>query len=700
MNDEEQFQQRYAFNDMTRYYGALRYDPKIFGKDNHTSIRAKFEQGHTTSDNPRSLPPDDEITPWFQDGKPLVNAYSQGEFALGKTIGTDPALGLITNAGAAPAIFGGQAGTIHQGRSYWQDVVSYYNGVEGSPEASGEPTAVFAGGISTAIAPTKNIADVPGNPYYLAVATYNELALGAGIPGASYYADKLMTDPSVFNFFDNLLDGPNKKEWSNWTAINASVSQTFFNDRLGFEAVYDNQRYVSGQVGFLGGTNYGISVDVNATYIDGTPNPNAGRPYVATSAQSYSQQSNVTNRESWRGTGTYDLRFSDFLSKDSWAARILGNHTFTGLLEEDRKQYFGMSWAEYATTTDWETSNGYSAADSINNYRQFDWTDYIGGNWLGKSSPAGSNLSAISTIIAPGAQSVVRNFNSTWNDPNISGTAPTTTRLLTGTLNMGSQYDNPSNYVGWQNVNVTWLSANNPQEFPDLVAGATRSSTEDISQGSTWQGSMFFGTFVPTFGWRKDTVINYNTQAPLNPNTSFETTDFGEDPTSRLESIGESKAWGGVFHIPKTLTSWLPWGTHAQPLLRSQRQLPSGRPRISLLGQTLPEPDRQDQGIRLHDLDPQRQGVVQGRLVQHDGCQVPRSTAQHGRPRRRRLPDLGRSGLGLPVRHGPPAGLRGHERGGRRQLRPVELRLHRPGRLCRRQPKRPQRQHVHDGEPE
>jgi hypothetical protein len=592
VNDEEKYQQRYAFNDMTRYFAALRYDPEIFGKSNHTSLRVKFEQGHTTSDNPRSIPPTDQLSAWFADGKPIVNSWAQGTYAeTGDIVGTNPALGAITQNGSAPAIFGGVPGTIHEGRTYWQDVVSYYNGVGGSPEASGEPTAVFAGGISTALAPTHGIGDFP-TEYYLAVAPENNLALGEGIPGASYYANTVLMDSSVFNYFDNLLDGPNKKEWSSWTAVNASLSQTFFNDRLGIEAVYDNQKYVNGQVGFLDGGSYDISVDVNGSYVDGTPNPNAGRPEVAASAESYGNQANVINRNSWRGTVTADIRASDFLSKDSWVTRVLGNHTLTGLLEEDRKNTFYETWSEYATDVNWETDNGYGAADSINNYRQFDWVDYIGPNMLGRSSASGMNLSAVSNIIAPGAQSVVRNFNSTWNAPSsVVGSAPFTyTNYTTGTMVVGSQYDNPANYVGWQETPVNWLNANNPTQFPDLVYGASRSSFSDISQGFTWQGNMLDGTFVPTFGWRKDSVVNYSTNAPTNSNTSFVSTDFGEDPTSRREAIGETKAWGGVFHFPKFLTSWLPWGTTFSVFYDHNQNFEAQAPRISLIGQTLPNP--------------------------------------------------------------------------------------------------------------
>jgi hypothetical protein len=53
-----------AFENTNRYYGAFRFDPKLFGKDSHTSIRGNFEKGTYTADAPRDSP-DDEITPWF-----------------------------------------------------------------------------------------------------------------------------------------------------------------------------------------------------------------------------------------------------------------------------------------------------------------------------------------------------------------------------------------------------------------------------------------------------------------------------------------------------------------------------------------------------------------------------------------------------------------------------------------------------------
>lgn len=78
VDDDELYQQRYAFNNSKRLYAALRYDPNIFGKDNHTSFRANYERGNVSANNPRALPPVDEITPWFA----TTNAY--GNAALNK----------------------------------------------------------------------------------------------------------------------------------------------------------------------------------------------------------------------------------------------------------------------------------------------------------------------------------------------------------------------------------------------------------------------------------------------------------------------------------------------------------------------------------------------------------------------------------------------------------------------------------------
>jgi outer membrane receptor protein involved in Fe transport len=90
LSDDESYQQSPAFNDQKRFFAALRWDPKLFKKGNPTSIRMNFEKGGVSSNNPRAIPPTDQITPWFATGdyygnpglnKATLNEYVQGDAA-------------------------------------------------------------------------------------------------------------------------------------------------------------------------------------------------------------------------------------------------------------------------------------------------------------------------------------------------------------------------------------------------------------------------------------------------------------------------------------------------------------------------------------------------------------------------------------------------------------------------------------------
>src|SRR5579863_2507093 len=89
IEDDEKYEQSPAFCNTTRYFAAFRFDPQIFGKDNHTTIRGNWEWGNSTSDNPRTDLPDDEITPWFASSitvggvtNPGYNKITENQFSL------------------------------------------------------------------------------------------------------------------------------------------------------------------------------------------------------------------------------------------------------------------------------------------------------------------------------------------------------------------------------------------------------------------------------------------------------------------------------------------------------------------------------------------------------------------------------------------------------------------------------------------
>ncbi len=593
VNDNELYQQQPAYNLTTRYYGAVRYDPVIFGKDNHTSLRANFETGKITSNNPRQLPPGDTITPWFDEGKPTLNQWRR------TGLNGQPYMGSDDTSQYAAEIFG--LTTPDVGAQIGGDSprpFSFFNGSNngGIPTQSSIPTYVTmaTAGIASLSTVSSNH-QINAQPQYefAQVPNYNLYALYSNVPSinqaAAYYSDKSLTNSSTYNFYDHLLDGVNKKEWQSWTAFDISLSQTFFHDRLAFELVYDTQHHTQGETQLLTGSAYEINVDVDETYPDGSPDPDVGRPYVGGSSGGQSD-SETTDRGSLRLTGTYELRFDDFLDKRSIFAKILGRSVFTGLMEEDQRKELDLTWDNYAATPAYADEVG-EAENTLNTARQPAYVAYIGPNLLGDNSPNGLNLSNLTVPIVFNNSTSARIFNSNYNAPNVNPYDPFNYVSYTnGLVNTGQQSDNPANYVGWTTEPVSWLDARNPSDFPQLITAADKYRYTDISQGITWQGYLFEGDFVPTLGYRKDSVVNYATAGPQSQQTGIVSENFNQDPNSRSQANGISKAWGGVYHIPRKLTSWLPFGTNLSVFYDRDENFKADAPRYNLAGTQVQNP--------------------------------------------------------------------------------------------------------------
>ena len=626
LQDNEKFEQQFAFCNTTRYYGAFRFDPQLFGKDSHTQIRGNYEWGKQTSDNPRDLPPTDEITPWFQAtdqfGNPSYNKVTENQFSLNNA-STLSATGLPGGSGGPLSQNFFQLGGFSQGRSYWADVINYYEatpqnengGSTGTVAPTGNPIKVITAEANTGLANAGNgIAGLTtfrpdAIPPFSLIADY-EGTYGAvdgftspqkAVPGGAYYTDKVLTDPSIFNFYKALLDGPNKHEWKNWTAFNIAVDQTFFDDRLGFEFSYDQQHYVEGAEPFLQGENYAINIDINQTYADGTPNPNVGRPYVAnaTSGGEDDNYQTTTDRYTYRFTPTAEIRSTDFFAPNSIAAYLLGKSDFTGLYEKNTVVQSTFQFSEYATTPDYVTSNSLAAtaADTENSSRSFEFLAYVGPSLLNASSASGAHLNNLNYVIAPALNEQTLNFNSTWNKPTdpsapgyVNPAAPYSyTSTSTGaTTTNSTQAQNPANYVGWSNEQISYLMWSNPADQADLINTASRTRYTDESEGITWQGYLLGGDLVPSLGWRKDKVTNYQSNAITDPATGYTSLSFPDNDLSRTDVHGTSKTWGGVYHFPKVLMEKLPGDLTFSVLFDRSENFKPDAARLSLAGLPIP----------------------------------------------------------------------------------------------------------------
>ena len=607
LSDDEKYQQSPAFNNTTRYYGALKFDPKLFNSaGSHTEIRANAEWGNVKSNNPRQLPPDDQITWWFLSpsdahgaglSKITINEFTPGQ-------GPNSALVNSTVNRTSWA----------QGRTYWPVPIMYFDNRSSIATQAiiGEWTTGWAIGANGVVQPPNQPGQstnpgIGGLGNYQPKAVYNYAHYAAGaLPGGSYYANKVLTDSSVFDFYNNLLDGNNKREWQHWSAFNVALSQTFLSDRVGFEIAYDQESYRNGQVGFLGGENYAINVDVNQTLIDGSANPNVGRPYVANAAESQNNSIKIDNN-STRVTAFGDLRAEDFLGK-SYLAKLLGHHVITGLFSLDHQKQQSVTWSQYALDPQWSVDNNFDLSVKVANYRLFNWVDYIGPDLRGASSAANAHLSNVATTIAPPANSSVRWFNSHWAhslDPNApdyvnpsavytyvnnDGPAAPNQQVITS-----NQANNPANYIGWQNLNVNWMDANNPQDFPSLVTGGTKARYRNESKAVVWQGFLlndeYLGSAVGTFSWRKDSIATYNTGAPIDGRTAVAALDYADDPSSHLATDFQERTWGVVYHVPHFIMKHVPGDTTLSLFYNKGENISAGAPRLNFDGDQIPNSD-------------------------------------------------------------------------------------------------------------
>ena len=602
LDDKTKYRQEPTYNHDKRAFGAIRFTPKIFGEGSNTSVRANFESGKVNANRPRTLPPVDAITPWFLTGTDSAGNLNLNKFTYNQSLVNPGNSAPFTadNRGAYP--FARLAnGAV--GRQFWLDVVGYYgNNADSNPTALRMPGGSARNGIGPDGLVDGSIGGI-SNARAVAVSSFSSYMINSGIPGGAFYADKSLADASIFDFFNNLIDGDNKYEWQKWKASNVAVSQTFFHDRLGFEGVYDYQRYQDGQRVFIGNSDtYKIGVDIVDHFADGSANPNVGRAYVANSDEQANSMAKI-DRDGFRFTVFGELRADDFLDKSSKLAKILGRHVFTGLLTQDTKRSFNKNWATSAATPAFTQFTGESN-NLTAHFRSFNYVSYISPSLVGRSSASGAGLDRVRNIVKAPRSADVFVFDNHWNKPTspsapgyVDPSAPYTYNAVnsglpinpvTPALVESTQSENPANYGGWKSMSVNFLNADDG-DIDALTYNAGRQRNVIRSQAITWQGHMFGDTFVPVFGWRKDRVENSATN-PLPDAFGIVTTNFDIDPASRKSAVGESKSWGGVFHVPAKWTSFIPGSTKLSLFYNRSENFKADAPRGDVFGNVIPNP--------------------------------------------------------------------------------------------------------------
>jgi hypothetical protein len=519
--NRERYQQDPAFQNDKRIYGAVRFDPQLFKDPSfHTSIKLKYEHGDIQANRARILPPQDSITPWFRPINLDPNNLMGG---MGKT----PAVNGYQVGSAAAATFSPwSGGVVGQQQPLWF--------VDG---ASAQLYRIYGGFVNTG---ALNAAGVPqgagtnliGQRYadvFTALGSFNGYANNARLTNYQYgqYRNMSLQDPTVFDFYNQLIDGPNKNEWEKWNAYNIDLSQTAFGDRLGMQLTFDRQKYNRGGQALLGNPTLNIDILQNfQDYVVGptnasngsVANPNFGRPFVAGGpgrGNSYE-----SDRKYVRGSVFGEVRATDFLDKDGLLAKILGKHRFNGVYSNEKYATENRSWQMYANSAAYAAYKLQGNPDGIINLPPTA-VIYLGSSLASASTAAGAYIPGIATNVTLQDGNIYQ-FDSTWKNPTgVNFSDPWNVPANLQPFFNGSpvinpatgqpyaqltQVSNPANYVGWNsNFHNTLLRYDNGADL-SLLTAASKSLRVTKSYAGSWQGFLWNDAIVATAGWRFDSV--------------------------------------------------------------------------------------------------------------------------------------------------------------------------------------------------
>lgn len=561
---DERFQQEEAFIEDKRGFAAATYKPFKL-----TTLRANYEEGRQSSVKPQWRPPFDlGVQSWFDLGKPAVN----------------PLTNMATLTGTATA----RVSAINPDGTYRGSWTA--NGAEPLPILTGNlgggwgsdnPTLVFDNpdrlgtnmyGVNGVYALTNRGPGYWGGSLVGVVRSRQyQQNQHVGMVGAGAYNEQEISDPGIFDFYNHLLEGGNKTEGAKWHVFTATLEQLTPDRKGGIEFAYNHQYLRSSFNNPFNWETYGIGVDVNTVLLNGAPNPNFGRPYIA--SDSWSTESKAT-RDNMRATAFYtvEAKFGP-----DWLQKLLGKHTLTGNFSRQeaesvtsggRALVAGPEWM-YLNPQAMDHSNGYPYTIPNNAPRGMQTVVYLGNATTGNSA-AGMNIQPISVdVMLPGIDSVPVYFYKNIygsddhpNAPNLGGSWQTAgVQIL-----RGSEFDK-------SNVDLNW------------TGGATKSIID--SKVFVLHSSMFWDTIIPTIGWRQDDLEFYNAPANTVNSDGFSESKspLPSSPSSTFEQ--ESFNWGAVARLPKSLEAKLPWGLQPGIFYNSSDNFSPTAQRINIFGQNI-----------------------------------------------------------------------------------------------------------------
>jgi len=564
LDNKQKFQQEPAFQHDRRAFGAIKYAPAQLNRPGQLfEVNANFEHGEISSNRPRQVTPEDLISPFF---RPVslggVNKKTFDPYRDYWDEGFEPH---TTYNNVTTDDFGGSLQLNNAGLPYGfirQDVPAFGarrpdgSIIDTTTDASG---GIFGGGGMRNVVGIQQWASAAGLPYF----------------GAGGYRNETLTDRTIFDFYNHLLDGDNKREWQKWDVWELELSNTFLENRVGYNVAYFRQELEQGMWTPLGWDAGAVRIDIMERLLDGSPNPNVGRAFVGGRTVDMGSFTRSSDREAWRAQlfGAYDFE----RRHTGWWAKLLGEQRLTGVMsEEDQNQdNRSLSFAGYDLGTQARFGPRRAAEEGGYDYGQPGFKYYVSGDLRGMNSPSGARVSNLSMPFAAMTDYTgpMRWFDPTWTasgvnfaDPWVNPQDPESFAAPEGGY---TQANNPANYRGWTDFTGRYVTMNSkqpvngltPRDF--LTQSATLANFNVKSTVAVWQGTMLDHAIVGIYGYRRDKSYRYEHTtssrqrngnlltggADLNPatyNYSNPTALMGSEETT-------TRNWSAMLHVNRLL---------------------------------------------------------------------------------------------------------------------------------------------------
>lgn len=531
------YQQDYAFENDDRLFGAVTYAPKWARAQNRilsgTVLRAHIEKGNLDSRRPRVSPPADAITYWFEPA-----------FAGNPVKPTWDAANARTNSPAS-VIQLTQAGSIFRNPTVWFNDPGSSVPNTGSPAPNGSPITVRQGIISnfpSALYET-------GTGYWAVPRILADLGTQAGTADGALFVNGSLTDTSVFDYRNRLLEGPNRFEYADFEAFNVSLEQRFFRDRAGIEFAFDKQSFISG-AGI--GVNSRVTIDVNTTLFDGRPNPNFGRPHITgTWTSTYAK----TDARVGRATAYYKLDTAELLAP-RWA-RWAGRLTVTALHEQGEDRFKSLGGSRFASPDNWTYSNNQLVTDT--NGGAVTIFSYLGPSLASATTARGTRIGGLTALHLPSAAN-------------------------------GTTFQGHGQAVGAPFVITTGNFIDDGIVPNNLATAASQTGNNIRNQAAILQYKFLHDTLVVTSGWRRDNVDSFTAPSPLrgvrnNLIVNDGTWLLPSAPTTSVSDETQSRS--AVLHVPEKWVRRVPLLSSLSARYNTSQNFRPGGTRFDSYGRAL-----------------------------------------------------------------------------------------------------------------